>query len=208
MRLNLSIQKNFRELHNEYPLAPERLMVNKVEMLIPNLRDETKYVLNYKTLKLYLSVGLKLKTIHRGISFYEEAWMNSYIEKNTNLRAKKDATEFEKDFYKLMNNSAFGKTMENIRTRVDIRLKSNEKSVKKLASKQNYERTTIFDANLVAVHMKKNKTCFQQTSLSWVGILDISKTLMYDFHCNYMKKKYDCKLLMTDTDGFMHEIET
>ena len=183
-------------------------MVNKVETLIPNLRDKTKYVLNYKTLKLYLSVGLKLKTIHRGISFYEEAGMNSYIEKNTNLRAKKDATEFEKDFYKLMNNSVFGKTMENIRTRFDVRLKSNEKSVKKLVSKPNYERMTIFDENLVAVHMKKNRTCFQQTCLSWVGILDISKTLMYDFHYNCTKKKHDCKLLMADTDSLMHEIET
>ena len=119
-------QKGLYNHRNEYPLAPERLIVNKVEKLIPNLRDETKYVIHYENLKLYLSLGLKLKKIHRGISFHEGAWLKLYIDLNTQLRTKA-SNDFEKYFFKLVNNSVFGKTMENIRNRIDVRLKINEK---------------------------------------------------------------------------------
>ena len=77
------------------------------------------------------------------------------------------SSEFEKDFFKLMNNSVFGKTMENIRNRVDIQLRADDKSAEKLVSKPNYERTTIFSEDLFAVHMKKDGPCFLQASLSW-----------------------------------------
>jgi len=144
-----------KKLHDsQYPLAPERLIVNKVEKLIPNLNEKKKYVLHHKNLKQYLDLGLKLKKIHRGIAFNENAWLKPYIELNTNLRSKTQ-NEFEKDFFKLMNNSVFGKTMENIRNRVNIRLVNNQKSLKKCAAKPNFDHCTVFDENLVAVHMKK-----------------------------------------------------
>jgi len=97
---------------------------------------------------------MKINKIHRGISFIEAACMKSYIELNTQLRTEA-SNEFEKDFFKLMNNSVFGKTMENIRNHVDVRLRTSEKSAEKLVSKPNYERTTIFSEDLIAVHMKK-----------------------------------------------------
>ena len=119
------------------------------------------------------------------------------------------SSEFEKDFFKLMNNSVFGKTMENIRNRVDIQLRTDDKSAEKLVSKPNYERTTIFSEDLVAVHMKKTDLVFNKPVYLGMSILDISKTLMYDFH-KYIKKKYGpkAKLLMTDTDSLMYEIHT
>ena len=110
---------HLHDLHNDYPLAPERLVVNKVEKLIPNLNDKVKYVVHHETLKVYESLGLKVTKIHRGITFEESAWLKPYIDLNTNLRAKA-TNDFEKDFFKLMNNSVFGKTMENIRKRVDV----------------------------------------------------------------------------------------
>ena len=92
-----------------------------IEKLVPNLMDNTKYVVHYKNLRLYLSLGMKLKKVHRILEFNDKAWMKPYLYLNTELR-KKTTSAFEKDFYKLMNNSVYGKTMENIRKRVDIKL--------------------------------------------------------------------------------------
>ena len=152
LEVDLEYPEKLHDLHNDYPLAPERLTVNKVEKLIPNLNDKKNYVIHHETLKLYLSLGLKLTKIHRGITFEESAWLKPYIDLNTNLRAKA-TNDFEKDFFKLMNNSVFGKTMENIRNRVDIRLVTRESQAKKLTCKPNYQHHTIFSKNLAAVHM-------------------------------------------------------
>ena len=118
--------------------------------------------MHYEHLKLYESFGLNITKIHRGIKFEESAWLEEYINLNTKLRmeAKKSGNNFEVDFYKLMNNSVFGKTLENIRNRVDIRLISTNKVAQKLAAKPNYDCSTIFDENLIAVHMKNTKLYF------------------------------------------------
>ena len=209
LEVDLEYPEKLHDLHNDYPLAPERLIVNKVEKLIPNLNDKTKYVIHHETLKLYLSLGLKLTKIHRGITFEESAWLKPYIDLNTNLRAKA-TNDFEKDFFKLMNNSVFGKTMENIRNRVDIRLVTRESQAKKLTCKPNYQHHTIFCENLTAVHMKKVSLKFNKPVYLGMSILDLSKTLMYDFHYNYIKPKYgdNAKLLFTDTDSLAYEIQT
>ena len=209
LEVDLEYPEKLHDLHNDYPLAPERITVNKVEKLIPNLNDKTKYVIHHETLKLYLSLGLKLTKIHRGITFEESAWLKPYIDLNTNLRAKAQ-NDFEKDFFKLMNNSVFGKTMENIRNRVDIRLVTRVSQAKKLTCKPNYQHHTIFSKKLAAVHMKKVSLKFNKPVYLGMSILDISKTLMYDFHYNYIKPKYgeNAKLLFTDTDSLAYEIQT
>ena len=209
LEVDLEYPEHLHDLHNDYPLAPERLTVNKVEKLIPNLNDKKNYVIHHETLKLYLSLGLKLTKIHRGITFDECEWLKPYIDLNTNLRAKA-TNDFEKDFFKLMNNSVFGKTMENIRNRVDIRLVTRESQAKKLTCKPNYQHHTIFSKNLAAVHMKKVKLYFNKPVYLGMSILDLSKTLMYDFHYNYIKPKYgeNAKLLFTDTDSLAYEIQT
>lgn len=148
--------------------------------------------------------------IHRGIKFEESAWLKQYIDLNTSLRSQAK-NEFEKDFFKLMNNGVFGKTMENIRNRVDIRLVNREDIAKKLAAKPNYKHCNIFHENLIAIHMKKTKLVFNKPVYLGMCILDLSKTLMYDFHYNnYIKPKYDenAKLLFTDTDSLCYEIQT
>ena len=109
-----------------------------------------------------------------------------------------------------MNNSVFGKTIENIRKRQNVFLIDSKDKAKKLSSKPNFVRATIFDDNLIVVHMKKTKVYFNESICVGQAILDLSKTLMFDFHYNYLKNKYGKKaeLLFTDTDSLMYEIRT
>ncbi len=209
LEVDLEYPKNLHDFHNEYPLAPEKLTIGKVEKLIPNLNDKSKYVLHHENLKLYLKMGLKLVKIHRGITFEESCFMRSYIDLNTNMRTK-GTTDFEKDFYKLMNNSVFGKTMENVRNRVNVKLVIDEGSLNKLVKKPNFEKVTEFDENLVAVHMKKTVVKLSKPIYLGMSILDLSKTLMYKFHYNHIKPKWgnDVELLFTDTDSLCYEIQT
>ena len=197
------------EEHNDYPLAPERIKMGNVDKLISSFLPKTHYVLHYKNLKQYLEEGMLLKKVHRGIKLNQSCWMGPYIRKNTELR-KEAKNAFEKDFSKLMNNSVFGKTIENIRKRQNVELIDNRKKALKLASKPNFDRATIFDEHLVAIHMKKTEVYFNKPIYVGQAILDLSKTLMFDFHYNYIKKKYGKKaeLLMTDTDSLMYLIQT
>ena len=208
LEVDLEYQKELHDLHNDYPLAPERVEVNKIDKSIPNLRDKKNYVIHCENLKQYLALGLKLRQIHRGIKFEERQWLEKYIALDTNLRSTAK-NEFEKDFFKLMNNSVFGKTMVNIRKRVDIKLVNDKKKAEKLSSKPNFKHCNIFCEDLVAIHMKKTKLVFNKPVYLGMCILDLSKILMYDFHYNYIKQKYGgkAKLLLTDTDSLMYEIE-
>ena len=190
LEVDLEYPENLHDLHNDYPFCPERVECkNGVEKLIPNLRNKTKYVIHYKNLIQCLKAGMKLKKIHRGIKFIESDWMKPYIEKNTNLRAKAK-NNFEKDFFKLMNNSVFGKTMENIRNRVDVKLVNTEEKLRKLVAKPNFRSRKIFSENLISVHMKKTSLTMNKPVYLGMCILDLSKTIMYDFHYNYIKPKY------------------
>jgi len=194
LEVDLEYPKELHDLHNDYPLAPERLMVNKVEKLIPNLNNTKRYVLHYHNLTQCREMKLKITKIHQGISFCEAAWMKPYIDLNTRLRAKAQ-NEFEKDFLKLMNNSVFGKTMENIRNRVDVCLRTNEKSAVKLVPKPNYERATIFDQNLIAVHMKKTELGSYEengTLLANLTGLAVLVLLLTSFasHCYFLRHRF------------------
>ena len=209
LEVDLEYPKKLHDLHNDYPLCPERVKCGNVEKLIPNLRDKKNYVIHYKNLIQCLKLGMKLKKIHRGIKFVESDFMKSYIDTNTNLRAQAK-NNFEKDFFKLMNNSVFGKTIENIRNRVVVKLVNTEEKFKKLVAKPNFKSRKIFNENLISVHMKKTSLTMNKPVYLGMCILDLSKTLMYDFHYNYIKPKYGnkAKLLFTDTDSFLYELET
>jgi hypothetical protein len=210
LEVDLDYPESLHDEHNDYPLAPERMKIGKVDKLVPNLNDKKNYVLHCENLKLYERLGMKISKVHRGIKFEQRDWMKPYIDLNTELRTKA-TSEFEKEFFKLMNNSVFGKTMENIEKRVDVRLVTEKKKAIKLSAKPNYDRHTIFDENLIAVHMKRTTIFYNKPIYLGMSILDLSKTLMFEFHYDYIKPKYPgdkAKLLMTDTDSLVYEIET
>ena len=227
LEVDLEYPKELHELHNDYPLAAEKMKVTKemlspyckniqeqfgisigqVAKLIPTLSSKKNYVLHYRNLQLYLSLGLQLKKVHKVLKFDQSPWLAQYINFNTKKRINaKNA--FEKDFFKLLNNSVFGKTMENIRKRVDVRLATDQKKLSKLVNKPTYVNSKIINEDLV----DKIKETLTLDRPAYVGmcILDLSKTLMYDFHYNYIKNKYGpkAKLLFTDTDSLCYEIET
>ena len=228
LEVDLEYPKELHDLHNDYPLGSEKVKVTKdmlseyskriadkfnistglVHKLIPTLSNKKKYVLHYRNLQLYTDLGLKVTKIHRVLEFNQSPWLKQYIDFNTEKR-KNAKNAFEKDFFKLMNNSVFGKTMENIRKRVDVRLITDEKKLLKHSSKPTYVSSKIFNENLVAVHKIKETLTLNRPAYVGMCILDLSKTLMYDFHYNYIKKKYGdkAKLLFTDTDSLTYEIE-
>ena len=207
--VDLEYPQHLWKTHNDYPLAPEKMIVNGVEKLICHFKPRKNYVVHYRTLRQCLELGMRITAVHRGISFYQSPWMEPYIRKNTELRMRA-SNNFEKDFFKLMNNSVFGKTIENIRKRQNIHLIDNRKQALKLTSRPNFDRCTIFDRNLIAVHMKKTEVYFDKAVYVGQAILHLSKTLMFNFHFTYIKEKYynKAQLLFTDTDSLMYEINT
>ena len=128
---------------------------------------------------------------------------------NTKLR-KEAKNEFEKDFFKLMNNSVFGKTMENVRKHRDIKLVTTDEKRNKLVSEPNYHTTKHFSENLLAIEMKKIKIIMNKPAYLGMPILDTSKILMYEFWYDYIKPKYGdrAKLCYMDTDSFIPYIIT
>ena len=149
--------KNLFSFHSDLPFLPERKKIEKCNKLIYDFYDKKNYVVHIKALKQALNHGLILKKVHRVIQFNQKAWLKPYIDMNTKLR-KEAKNEFEKDFFKLMNNSVFGKTMENVRKHRDIKLVTTDKRRNQLVSEPNYHTTKYFSENLIAIEMKKNKS--------------------------------------------------
>ena len=163
-----------------------------------------------RSLKQALNHGLILKEVHRMIQFNQKAWLKAYIDMNTELR-KQGKNYFEKDFFKLTNTAVFGKTMENVRKYRDIKLVTADKRRNQLVSEPNYHTTKCFSENLLAIEMKKTKVKMNKPIYLGLSILEISKTMMYEYWYNYMKlSKYgdNVKLCYMDTDRFLMHIKT
>ena len=129
LEVDIKYPKTLHNLHSDLPFLPERMEINKCKKLVCNLYNKKKYVVHVNSLKQALNHGLKLKKIHIVIELNQKAWLKPYIEVNTELR-KLAKNDFEKDLFKLMNNSVFGKTMENIRKHRDIKLVTADKKKK------------------------------------------------------------------------------
>ena len=227
---DLEYPKELHNSHNDYPLAPERMDVaytltseNQMQIrkcysmsqtatstkLIPNLLAKTKYCCHYLLLKFYLEHGLILGKVHRVLTFNQSKWLAPYIAKNQNLRAESE-NDFEKEYFKLMNNAVYGKTCENQKNHTDIRLVTTEKQRKKYTEKPHCLGFRIFDENLAAIEMRKLQALINKPFYVGFSVLELSKLHMYRFHYDYIKRKYNDKaeLLFTDTDSLMYEVQT
>ena len=226
LEVDLKYPNELHELHNDYPLAPEKLTVTNeilsnyyksiadkyeikvgdIKKLIPNLGNKNKYEVHYKNLQLHLSLGVKLTKIHRVLKFKQSDWMKMYIDFNT--RKRMCATnDFEKDFFKLTINSVYGKTTENLRKRINVRF-VNKKDFLEYTIKSTYVTHKLFNKHFAAIYEIKPVLILNTPIYVGFTVLDLSKWLMYDFHYNCIKKNFSGKLLFTDIDSLTYEIKS
>ena len=209
LEVGVAYSKELHDYHNDLPFMCAKMKINGVEKLVPNFYYKCKYVIHIKALKQAIDHGLVLERIHRCIEFKQSAWMKEYIDFNTRLRTA-TKNDFEKDFYKLMNNSMFRKTMENIRKHRNIKLVNNEEEYLKNVMKPNFKSGTLLGPDLMGCEMGKVRVVMSKPVYLGQAILDLSKTTVYEFHYGYMIPKYGdrLKLCYMDTDSLIYSIGT
>ena len=209
LEVDLEYPKEPDENYNELPFLAERMVISKVGKLVPNLKGKKRYVVQIKAFNQALNHCLRLKKAHRVIEFHHSNWMKPYIMLNTKLRTAA-RNEFEKDFFKLMNNNVLGKTMETVRNHKDMKLVASQEKYAKYVMKPKFKDSHPFSKYLFAIEMGKTEIRMNKPVYLGKTILDLSKTLMYEFHFDYMRPKYGerFKLYYMDTDSFNYKIKT
>jgi len=229
LEVDLDYPPELHDAHNDYPLAPETVKIRPemlsdyskdvAEMvghnivpttkLVTNLSSKKNYIVHYRTLKFYLEHGMILKRIRRILSFKQVAWLKDYIEINTQRR-QQAGNDFEKSLYKLANNSVFGKTLENKQKRISVKLVTGIAKAVKYASLPHADSFEILNENILSVLLKARSVTCDLPTYSGFAILELSKLLMYQFHYNYIKRKYEdrASLLFTDTDSLFYSVQT
>ena len=225
---DLTYPPHIHDAHSDYPLAPEHLTITDdmlsefakglfdprypwkpSEKLIPNLLDKTKYVAHYRNLQFYINHGLVLTKIHRVITFKQEPWLRPWIDLCTAQRQMAQS-DFESDLAKLQANATFGKTMENVRNRQNIRLIADSQKALKAVSKATFRQCEIINDDLLLVRGARQKITLNKPIAVGFTILELSKLIMYRFYYDHLKSKYAdrCRLLFNDTDSMCCEIQT
>ena len=217
LEVDLEIPNELHDKFSDFTLCPERLFTSAKKSippkLIATLHNKNKYIVHYRYLKTLLKNGFKLTKIHRAISFYQEPWMKKYIELNTERR-KTAKSDFEKNFYKLMVNSCYGKMLENCRNRRDFHLVYKPNLVQRWVNKPNFKNRLLLNpkTNLTLIEMGKIKIKLDKNIQAGMSVLDISKSVMANFHYDTMKRMFPhpgtLSLLYTDTDSLIYEIIT
>ena len=210
LEVDVSYPRELHNSHNDLPFMFERMEINGVEKLVPNLRDKKNYIIHIQALNQALQHGLRLDRIHRAIEFDQSLWLKTYIDFYTQQRTAA-TNDFEKDFFKLMNNSVFGKMMENIRKHRNIKLVMTEEKYLCTVMRPNFKSGVLFGENLMSCEMGKIKVVMNKPVYLSQAILDLSKIVMYEFHYGYMVPKYGLeklKLCYMDTDSLVYDIKT
>ena len=213
LEVDLEYPSDLHDLHSDYPLAPEKskvsddvlsnyclgiakkygIRVGEVNKLIPNLKSKKNYVVHYRNLQLYKSLGMKVVKIYRVfiIKFKQSDWLKKFVMFSTEKRMRA--------VNRFVVNSVYGKTMENLRKRVSVKLVNNEKDYVKYVSRPTFVCQKILDKNLVAIHKVKPVLLLNKPIYVGFCVLDLSKL--------HFVKKFDCSLCFTDTDSLVYEIK-
>ena len=229
--VDIEIPEELHDKFKDYPLCPEiknisenmlaeyqKYLNDKLNIkynstdkkLILDLLPKKNYKVYYKNLEYYLKLGLKVTKVHKILTFDEKPFLKEYIDLNTELR-KKSKNDLEKDLFKLMNNAIFGKSMENVLNRSNVKLiNNNPEELLKLIKQPNLQNAYQIIIRLALVESKPIKTIFNKPIYMGAVILETSKLHMYEFWYDHLKVKYGDKiqLIYTDTDSFVIHIET
>lgn len=219
LEVDMEYPSELHDLHRDLPFLAESMVPphskSKIPKLIPNLNNKSKYIIHFRNLKQAIRNGLKLKKIHRIIKFNQSCWLKAYIDLNTEMR-NKATSKFEKDLYKLMNNAVYGKTMENVDNRRDIKLithwerRGRSLGANTLIARPNFKTCTTFSEDFVAIHMGRTRAHYNKPLYLGFSILELSKTVLYNFYYDVIKRNYkdNASLLYTDTDSLIIKIYT
>ena len=192
LEVDLEYPSEIHDIHNDLPFCPEQAKPpgSKQDKLLATLSPKKNYVIHYGSLKQVVKNGLCLTKIHKVLRIKQSPWLKPYIDLNSNMRALAK-NDFEKNLFKLMNNAVYGRTMENVRKRVNVKLltKSDGRyGIEAQISSFLFDNILVFSENLVAIQLKKVEVLLDEPIYVGLSVLDISKTLIYDFHYDYMKK--------------------
>lgn len=219
LEVDIHYPEELHDLHADLPFLVENIVPptsrSNLPKLIPNLNDKKKYIVHYRNLKQALRHGLMIMQTHRILKFNQKPWLKKYIDLNTEMR-NKATNKFEKDHYKLINNAVYGKTMENVDNRKDIKLVTHWESVRRsmganaLISRPNFKNCSIFSEDFVAIHMGRQKVLYNKPIYLGFCILELSKIILYNFFYDVIKREFGDRaaLLYTDTDSLIIKVFT
>ena len=213
LEVDLEYPRALHDLHKDLPFCPKLTTPpgSKQKKLLATLYPKRRYVIHYRNLRQAIRHGLKLQYIHRILSFKQKPWLKVYIDKNTEYR-KAATNDFVKNFFKLMNNSIYGKTMESVRKRIKVKLVQKwdgRYGAEAYIAKPNFHSRAIFDEGLVAIKLSTTDVLLNKPMYAGFCILDVSKTCVYDFHYTKMFSMFEpsqVKCLYTDTDSLVYDI--
>jgi hypothetical protein len=206
--VDVEYPNDLHDKHSDLPFLAESMCPpgSTHKKLLTTLYGKQNYIVHFRSLKQALKHGLKIKKVHRALKFNQSCWLKSYIMKNTDLR-KLARNDFERDFFKLLNNAVYGKSMENVRNRIRIKIVVSEEQLKTYVAKATFLDRTIFTEEVAAIHLAKERIIMNKPIYVGMAILDISKTIMYDFHYSVMATRFDnISICYMDTDAFLYHI--
>ena len=228
LEVDLHYPDRLHDSHEDFPLAPTKEKIyykslgekqqelleimgetrpySQGKKLIQTLSDKKNYTVHYITLKLYVSLGMEVKKVHRVLKFKQSFWLKPYMELNTERR-KESRNKFEESFFKLMNNSCYGKTLESKRNRLTVQLVTSRENVLRRTDTPFFCEFKIFNENLAAISSRKRSILWNKPTIVGATVLDLAKYHMFNFHYNVMKKHLNCFVLYSDTDSLLYEIK-
>ena len=230
LEVDLLYPPHLHELHNDFPLAPEKRKIKPedwspwlesttehyglkkkagAEKLITSFHEKKNYVTHFATLQLYIELGMQLTRVHKVLAFEQSPWIKEYIKFNSDKR-KAAKSKFEQDLFKLLTNSIFGKTLQDAMKKIDFKLTTNKRQFLALTSKPTFKEFMIINDGLAGVHLKQTKVLFDKQISVGFTVLELAKRHMYKFHYKFIKPMYgqDVDLCLTDTDSLLYHVRT
>ena len=229
LEVDLSYPSKYHKSHSDFPLAPENQIITSTDLspsmrevlyqlenkdryqdkkLVATFKNRVRYVVHFKNLKLYLQLGMKLDKVHRVLKFKQKSFIAPFIEKCTHLR-QMATTKFEQDQFKKVANCVYGKTIQNTRNYIKVRLHSKVKSLLASVSCASFKNFSIIGKNLVQTNHSLGLIKHDRPIYVGFSILELSKHFMYDFYYNVLTKNLKCKLElgMSDTDSLLFKTD-